>query len=45
MAILIGFVVLAILFFAVSFSFFESQRIAKHRKMKRAKSEIFKKGD
>ncbi len=44
MAILIGFVVLAILFFVVTFSFFESRRIARHRKLKQAKSKLFKKG-
>lgn len=44
MAILIGLVVLAILFFVVSFSFFESRRLARHRKMKQAKTKIFKKG-
>lgn len=45
MAIIIGFVVLAILFFVVSFSFFESRNIARHRKMKQAKSKLFKKGN
>ncbi|MGH8437993.1 MAG: hypothetical protein ACRERW_02845 [Pseudomonas sp.] len=44
MAIIIGFFVLAILFFVVSFSVFESRRMAKHRKMKQAKSKMFKKG-
>ncbi|MBF8792437.1 MULTISPECIES: hypothetical protein [Pseudomonas] len=44
MAILIGLVVLAILFFVLSFSLFETRRVAKHRKMKQAKSKVFKKG-
>ncbi|EKT4524145.1 hypothetical protein QEM13_003427 [Pseudomonas putida] len=44
MAILIGLVVLAILFFVLSFSLFESRRAARHRKMKQAKSKVFKKG-